>query len=228
MLKSLKCHNCGTKIGYHSLFIKTERFECSNCKYRGKIFNIEKRSEINRTTISDDISDCERVFGAYVFAGECDSRIIVREWYKHRSIFNFYVLSIFLYLPVIGGTYFLAIQRNTPYEFFYIYNMEVLLFIFLFYVELTNRFNITKILITNSEIYIKRGPIPLFLKSIKVYHIDGFKDLEMKKFFTPLSPFNGFSLFYVDQNDKKHCLFNRVKNEKQINQIVSLFKERLR
>ena len=69
------------------LFIKTERFECLNCKYRGKVFNIEKRAEINRTTISNDISDCERVFGAYVFAGECDSRIIVREWYKHRSIF---------------------------------------------------------------------------------------------------------------------------------------------
>ena len=227
MVKIYNCSSCREALTYSSLFVKEFRVKCEKCGHNEKIFGHDRFSEIERSNIPNDINDVPRVFGAYVFEGSGDSIFIVREWYKHRPIFNFYVLSLFLYWPILIGTYLLSTSKNAISFFHHLFLVELIFYFLLIYLELLNRFNTTRILISGDEVYIKRGPLPFVYRSSNLLKVNGVKKLESEKYYKPLSPTNGHDLILVDKTENRHRLFKRINNERQINQIIKLYNEKV-
>ena len=220
MLRQQECSRCTSKLTYNSFDLGLLRYKCDECGNEGALFGHHSFKEVQRSRISNDLNDISRVFGAYVFDDHQGSLFIVREWYKHQQVFSFFRLTFFLYIPILAGIYVLSTPTNAAPIFINLFKTGLFIYLVIVYLELLNRFNITRIFIADNEVLTTRGPLPFILPKTSYHKIQGIKDFEVIKHYKFLSLLNGYDLILVDNNGKKHKLFKRVQNEKQITQTA--------
>ena len=214
MLRQQECTSCTFKINYNSLDLDLLRYKCNECGHESALFGHYKFKEIKRSRISNDLNDITRVFGAYVFDDHQGSLFIVREWYKHQQVFNFFRLSFFLYIPILAGIYVLSTPTNAAPIFINLFKIGLLIYLVIVYLELLNRFNITRIFIADNEVLTTRGPLPFILPRTSYQKTHGIKNFEVIKNYKFLSPLNGYDLILVDNDGKRHTLFKESEKRK--------------